>query len=345
MQPELSDRAKQVLKLLVNDYIEQGQPVGSRALSQLPELPYSSATIRSVMSDLEGAGLLMSPHTSAGRIPTAQGYRFYVDSLMTVQPLNQVLSNNWQQQFGGDLSNPHVLMKSVSGLLSNMTQMAGLVTSPKRNQSVFRHIEFLPLSSQRVLVILVLNKGEVQNRLITLKREFIPSELEQAGNYLTYHFSGRSLREVRHLILKKMKEDKMALDQAMAAVLEMAVDVTDEQSSFDFALDGHANLLGLADSDVNELQRLFGAFSEKRSVLDLLDQCLGADGVQIYIGEESGFDVSNCSIITAPYQQDDESIGMIGVIGPTRMDYNRVVGIVDMTSRLMTMASHLKNSS
>ena len=333
----LSDRAKQVLKLLIDLYIEQGTPVGSKALSQLPDMQCSSATVRNVMSELEDIGLIAAPHTSAGRVPTAKGYRFFVDSLLTVQPMDDAMLMQVQPQL--QIDNNIGMMKSASNLLSSMTHMASIVTLPKRNQVIFQQIEFIALSEQRILVVLVLNGGEVQNRLIHAKHQFSRAELERAGNYLTRYYQGSPLKDMRARLHRDMREDKSDLDEAMSNILEATHDTLGQmKGEFDYTVEGHANLLSIADDDVLGLQRLFQAFSEKRSILGLLDQCLDADGVQIYIGEESGFAVGHCSIITAPYQQED-AIGMIGVIGPTRMNYNHVISVVDMTAKLMSLAN------
>ncbi len=333
----LSDRAKQVLKLLIDLYVEQGTPIGSKALAQLPAIQCSSATIRHVMAELEEVSLITSPHTSAGRIPTAKGYRFFVDSLLTIQPMDKTMLTRFQEL---QVHNNVGMMKSVSNMLSSITQMASIVTLPKRNQVVFQQIEFLALSDQRILVVLVLNAGEVQNRLIHAKHQLSKAELERAGNYLTQHYQGMPLNQMRACLHHDMRQAKSALDMAMSNILEATHSTLDQvKGEFDYTVEGHANLLSIADKDVLSLQRLFQTFSEKRSILGLLDQCLDADGVQIYIGDESGFAVEHCSIITAPYRQGEDAIGMVGVIGPTRMDYNQAISVVDMTAKLMSLAN------
>jgi len=344
---ELSTRSKQVLKALIDLYIQEGQPVASKRLSHLLELKLSPATIRNIMADLEAAGLIHSPHTSAGRIPTAQGYRFFIDCLLTVKPFDQKLIQTFQSSVSTPNS-PQEIMTSVSNLLSGMTKMAGIVTLPKRNKVILRQVEFLPLSNRQILVILVLANNEIQNRIISTSREYSRSELEQAGNYLTLQFGGMDLMEARQALLKALQADKQKFDHSM----ELAVKIAENgfilpENKTNYVMAGHGNLLGLVDDKgVESLQSLLNAFNEKREMLQLFDQCLQADGVQIYIGEESGFKTFDaCSLITAPYQMDDESVGIIGVIGPTRMSYETVIPLVDMTAKLLSMAFGSKAKS
>lgn len=337
---ELSDRAKQTLKSLIDLYIREGTPVGSKTLANLPDIKGSPATIRHTMAELEAVGLIHSPHTSAGRIPTAKGYRFFVDSLLTVQPLRQQTIQKFQAQLAFEASSQQ-LLKSASQMLSGVTQMAGVVTAPKRDRVTLQQVEFIPLASHKVLVVLVLSGNDVQNRIIMTNRPFSRSELEQAGNYLTQHFAGKPLTDIREQIVTAMASDKRQIDETMSLILSMAQQTFDVDSDAapDYVLEGHSNLLGLMnDSDVNSLQKIFSAFSQKQSILELLDQCLKADGVQIYIGEESGFSAPNCSLVTAPYQADGDAVGMIGVIGPTRMAYDKVIPIVDVTAKILSMA-------
>ena len=336
----LSDRAKQVLKVLIDLYIVDGQPVGSKTIAQLPDLVCSPATIRNVMSDLEALGLLVSTHTSAGRIPTAEGFRLFIDSLLTVKPLDEQAVLSFQQQVAQQ-HDPRRLIQSTSTLLSQMTQLAGVVTTPKRNQVIFSQIEFLKLSPQRVLVVLVLNNAEVENRIIITPREFSSSELTQSANYLTQQFGGLALTDVRQALVAILQQEKNQIDTQMQAVMSVAEQTLEEiDSTPDYAVSGQNNLVqSIDDTQVDSLKRLFDAFTEKQDILQLLDQCIKADGVQIFIGEESGvFGMQNYSLVTAPYQADDTAIGIIGVIGPTRMAYDRVVPLVDMTSKILSMA-------
>jgi heat-inducible transcriptional repressor len=341
---KLSDRSKQVLKALIDLYIQEGQPIASKRLSQLPDLRLSPATIRNVMADLETLGLIHSPHTSAGRIPTAQGYRLFVDCLLTVKPIDQSMINAFQASLSQP-SQPQEVMTSVSTLLSGMTKMAGIVSLPKRNKVTLRQVEFLALSERQILIILVLANNEIQNRIIQTSRNYSRPELEQMGNYLTEQLAGMDLMEARAALLKSLQCDKQRFDHSMELAVKIAENafvVSENKTNYFMA--GHANLLNLVDDKgVESLQSLFNAFNEKREMLQILDQCIAADGVQIFIGEESGFKTFDaCSLITAPYQMNQESVGIIGVIGPTRMSYDTVIPIVDMTAKLLSLAFEQK---
>ncbi|MDO8954009.1 MAG: heat-inducible transcriptional repressor HrcA [Gammaproteobacteria bacterium] len=325
---ELSPRAKQVLKALIDLYIQEGQPVGSKRLALMPTLALSPATIRNVMADLELAGFIHSPHTSAGRVPTPQGYRLFVDCLLTVQPIDNTLI----QQFHSNLSATPKLkdvMASVSNLLSGMTKMAGVVTLPKRNKIMLQQVEFLPLSGRQILVILVLKDNEIQNRIIAADRDYSRSELEQMGNYLTQQYGGMDLMQARLALLKSLQEDKQRLDLSMELVVNVAENA--------FVLPENKTNYVMAGQD--HLQGLLNAFNEKRDMLQLFDHCIQANDIQIYIGEESGFKTLDaCSLITAPYHIQEESVGIIGVIGPTRMAYESIIPLVDMTAKLLSMS-------
>ncbi len=339
----LSDRGQRLLKVLVERYIRDGQPVGSRTLSRDLHQELSAASIRNVMADLEEMGLVASPHTSAGRVPTVRGYRLFVDSLLTIKPLHEGELNSLKSQLlpGGDRQ---LVLKTASSLLSEITAMAGLVTLPRREQVALRHIEFLPLSNNRVLVILVINEQEVQNRIIHPSRQYSESELQQASNYLNREFAGKSMDEVRRVLLREMQEAREEMNQLMAAAIEMASQVFTEEvpdsAEEDYVLAGQTNLMGYAEmADVGKLRRLFDAFTRKQDILHLLDHSLGAEGIQIFIGEESGYSVlDECSVVTSPYTCEGQVVGVLGVIGPTRMAYDRVIPIVDVTARLLSAA-------
>lgn len=337
---QLSERAKQVLKSLIDIYLTDGQPVGSKTLSNMPDMQCSPATVRNVMAELESLGLILSPHTSAGRIPTPRGLRLFVDSMLTVKPISANVLQDLQMHLGQE-HDPTRLIQSVSSMISSMTRLAGVVTTPKRNKVVLKQIEFLKLNPQKVLVILVLNTTEVQNRIIMTTREFTESELTQAGNFLTEKFGGTPLEQVRTKLLSIVQQQKHQLDEMMQAVMSMAEQSFDSlEQEADYVLAGQNHLLGsIDDRGVDSLKNLFDAFTEKREILQLFDQCMSADGVQIFIGEESGFSaLRDYSLVTAPYEVDDESIGLIGVIGPTRMNYNQVIPLVDITSKILSMA-------
>lgn len=336
----INERAQHLLKVVVERYIRDGQPVGSRTLAEEAGLSLSSATIRNVLADLEDYGFLRSPHTSAGRIPTDKGYRFFVDSLLTVKPLEHTAIQQVQQQLIPE-NNVQDLVASASSTLSELTRLAGLVMLPKREAQLFRHVEFLPLSDKRVLVILVLNEQEVQNRVISTNRLYSESELQQAANYLNAHYVGYDINVVRHELLTLLRAESEQVNQSMQTTIEVAEKAfvaTDTKN--DYVVAGQNHLLELAnETSLSQLQQLFAAFNQKRDILYLLDQCLHAPGVQIFIGEESGSAMlDECSVITAPYSVDDHVAGVLGVIGPTRMPYERVISIVDVTAKLLSAA-------
>ena len=340
--PSPNDRAQHLLRVLIQRYIAEGQPVGSRTLSKDSGLDLSPATIRNVMSDLEEMGLVSAPHTSAGRIPTPKGYRLFVDTLVRYrQPLDEdIVALREQIQRKADDAN--ALVKSVSNLLSEFTSLAGVVTVPRGSHAALRQIEFLPLSEKRILAILVINDREVQNRILYTDRDYSESELQQAANFINEHYAGIEMLDVRERIVADLESTRHSMNQAMHDIIAVAHSAMAGASepSKSFVLAGETNLMDFAElSDVDTLKRLFEAFSRKRLILDLVDRSLNADGVQIFIGEESGFSIlDDCSVVTAPYQLDDDTIGVLGVIGPTRMAYDRVVPIVDVTARLLRSA-------
>ena len=335
----ISDRAQNLLKVLVERYIQDGQPVGSRTLSRDSGMELSPATIRNVMADLEELGLIRSPHTSAGRIPTARGYRLFIDSLLTVKQLDNIELLSLQQQIG-TVGEPDSVLSSASSLLSELTSMAGVVTLPRHEQESLRQLEFLPLSGNRVLVILVLNEREVQNRIIDTTRNYSAAELQQMANYLNQTYAGRDIREVRESLLRDMEQTKLDMNRLMTSAIEMAQRAFQRGEDEDFVLAGETNLMAYSDmADMEKLRQLFDAFNRKSDILHLLDQSIHARGVQIFVGEESGFEVlQECSVVTAPYEAEGGVAGVLGVIGPTRMAYDRVIPIVDVTARLLGAA-------
>jgi heat-inducible transcriptional repressor len=337
---ELNERAQQLLKTLIECYIQDGQPVGSRTLARHSELDLSPATIRNVMADLEELGLVSAPHTSAGRMPTAQGYRVFVNSLLKFKSLDNGEVIQLQRQLDPQGTLPDLLGRA-SNLLSGLTKLAGLVTVPRWEQAILRHVEFIGLSEDRVLAIFVINDSEVQNHVIRTERRFTPAELEQAANYLNAHFAGKELQAVRSGLVAAMQDVKETVNALMQAAMEAAERVIDsEQKRPDYVLAGQTNLMGFAEfSNLERLRQLFDAFAEKRDILHILDQCLRSDGVQIFIGDESGYELfGDCSVITAPYRAEGKVVGVLGVIGPTRMAYERVIPIVDITARLLGAA-------
>lgn len=337
---KFSNRSADILKTLVERYIQDGQPVGSKAIVR--ELPFavSSATVRNIMADLEEQGLIKSPHTSAGRVPTALGYRMFVDGLITYSPMGQEDVTRVKQVLDPDKT-PKELVESASRMLSELTSMAGIVLAPKQERTVLRQVEFLPLQGNRALVILVLNDKEVQNRIIQTARPFTESELQQASHYINRRYAGVDLQMARERILSDMREDKFNMDSLMSAALEVAADALNTPPQAEqCVVSGETNLLPIADEQgVDRLRELFDAFQQKKDLLSLMDSCLRADGVQIFIGQESGFQVlDDCSVVSAPYGSAGGVVGVLAVIGPTRMPYQRVVPMVDLTAKILTAA-------
>lgn len=338
--PALDERAQFLFKTLVERYIREGQPVGSRTLSRDSALNLSPATVRNVMADLEESGLLRAPHTSAGRVPTDQGYRFFVDTLLRVEPLEGAQVAMLREQLHPD-QNRGALMESASGLLSDITHLAGVVMMPRHEQLTLRQVEFLSLSEDQVLVILVVNEREVQNRIIRTGRRYSMSELHQAATYLNELCAGKDLLTVREEILAELRAARESMNVMMQTAVEMAEKaLVTELEDDDMVVAGQTNLMDAGElGDMEKLRRLFEAFSEKRDLLHLLDQSLNTGGVQIFIGQESGYNaLDECSVVTAPYGDEEQVLGVLGVVGPTRMAYERVIPIVDITARLLSAA-------
>ena len=342
-----NERAQHLLRVLIQRYIRDGQPVGSRTLSKDSGLDLSPATIRNVMSDLEDMGLVSAPHTSAGRVPTPRGYRLFVDTLVRYREPRGGDMEKLKSQLTGAGDDPSSLINSVSRMLSDVTSLAGVVSVPKGQHATLRQIEFLPLSDMRILAILVINDREVQNRILHVDREYSSSELTQAANFINEHYAGVDLADVRDKLVADLEKLRESMNQAMVDIIAVAQSAMDGSADdSDFVLAGETNLMDFAElSDIETLRRLFEAFSKKRLILDLLNRSIHADGVQVFIGEESGYEIlDDCSIVTAPYHLDDDTIGVLGVIGPTRMAYDRVVPIVDLTARLLRSAINQKNA-
>ena len=335
--PVLNERAQMLLKALVERYIADGQPVGSRALSRVSGLDLSPASIRNVMADLEELGFIASPHTSAGRIPTSRGYRFFVDTLLKIKPLDRIEIHQLEGQLHTE--NRQRLVSSASHLLSDLTRFAGIVMTPRRT-AMFRHIEFLTLSEKRVLLIIVSPEGDVQNRIFSTDRSYTQPELIEAANILNQHYAGCSFEEIRRRIHDELKELRENMSQLMTAALEVGSRALQEASD-EVVISGEHNLLQVHDlsGDMARLRRLFELFEQKTGLLQLLDTSSRAHGVQIFIGGESGLvPLDECSIVTAPYEVDGNVVGILGVIGPTRMAYARVIPIVDITAKLLSSA-------
>lgn len=337
-----NERAQYLLRVLIQRYIREGVPVGSRTLSRDSGLDLSPATIRNVMSDLEDFGLVSAPHTSAGRVPTPKGYRVFVDSLIRYKTPKGRAIRELQDELDGSDDDSDKIAHKVSDILSRVTSLAGVVSVPKGKQAILRQIEFLALSDNRVLAILVINDREVQNRILNTDRTHTESELVRAANFINEHYAGLDLHDIRARLVDDLADIRDTMNQAMIDIVSVAQAAMEQSASDkpDFVLAGERNLMDFDElSDIETLRRLFDAFSQKRVMIDLLDRSIHASGVQIFIGEESGYRIlDDCSVVTAPYRIDDNKIGVLGVIGPTRMAYDRVVPIVDVTARLLSSA-------
>jgi heat-inducible transcriptional repressor len=327
----LDERAKYLLKTLVERYIAEGQPVGSRTLSKTDGVELSPATIRNVMADLEELGLIASPHTSAGRIPTAKGYRLFVDTMLTVQP-------GQFEPFQIQPDQPKRVIASAAHLLSNLSQFVGVVVAPRR-ASVFRHIEFLLLSPRRVLLIIVAPDGDVQNRIIHLEQDVTSEQLIEASNYLNEHFAGQTLDAVRQALKGEMDTLRGEIVTLMQAAVQAETASPEDEEVV--VISGERNLLSVSDfaSDVTHLRRAFNLFEQKAQLLSLLDVSSKAEGVRIFIGGESQVvPIEELSVVSAPYEVDGQVVGTLAVVGPTRMHYDRMIQIVDITSKLVSNA-------
>ena len=337
----LNDRAAILLKQLVASYIDDGLPVGSKQLAHDAGLDISSATIRNVMSGLEKNGLVVAPHTSAGRIPTEQGLRMFVDSLLEVQPIEEKLIDQLQQSLDPDKGITE-LVNQASQLVSEMTQMAGIVSIPQQTSAKLRHIEFLPLPDKRVLAIMVTNEKDVQNKVLHLHREYSTDELQHAANFLNQQFIGQDIQQIRQNLLRDLDRSRQDVDNVMKTVVEVADKALsdDAVSQPEFIVQGETNLVRYNENtDREQLQHLFEIFDRKREMLGLFDRCVHAEGVKIFIGHEAGFEgFGDCSVITAPYSIDGKPIGVLGVIGPARMNYDQVIPVVDVTARILSDA-------
>lgn len=333
----LSERAQYLLKVLIEKHILDGQPVGSKTLANDTVLALSPATIRNVLADLEEKGYITAPHTSAGRIPTARGYRFFVDSLLTIRPITPDTVMQCQQQLSSE-QNIQELINTTSALLSGLTHMVGLVTLPRQEHLLISHIEFLPLSMRRILVILVFNDKEIQNRIIQVEQEYTREELLQAANFLNETFLGQDFTTVRQNILNAMRSDKERMNQLMQRAINLADKALKEEAEDDYVVAGQTNLIDVnAETDLNSLRRLFDTFTQKQTMLDLFERCFKAQGVQIFIGAESKHhELQDYSVITSTYSVEDQPVGVLGIIGPTRMPYDRIIPIVDITAKILT---------
>jgi heat-inducible transcriptional repressor len=341
----LNERSQYLFKVLVERYIADGQPVGSRTLARDAKLALSPATIRNVMADLEDMGLIKSPHTSAGRIPTVTGYRLFVDQMITFRNVSSTEIRHMETTLDSD-DGIKALLNKTSRMLSEITNLAGLVMIPVSDSRALRQVEFLSLNDNRVLAILVTNDQEVENRIIKTNRTYTQSELTEAANYLTSAFAGRDIDAVKQRLIQEMAATRLEMDELMALVIDISQKVfIDRDVATDYVLAGQTNLMDINElSDIEKLRGLFEAFTQKSDILHLLEQAISASGVQIFIGEESGYEVlDQCSIVTSTYADEHRTLGVLGVIGPTRMAYERVIPIVDLTAKLLSSALNFRN--
>lgn len=336
---ELDERAQLLLRQLINSYTRDAQPVGSKNLAQMSGLDISPATIRNIMAKLEDMGLVDSPHTSAGRIPTVAGYRFFIDSLLEVGDLAESAHQAISDIFSKDKTSS-ALIHSATDILSRVTHLAGIVSLTHKAPAEVRHIEFMKLSERRVLVILVINQDDVHNKVIQVDRDYSEIELQQAARTLAGYLVGRSFESARGILLEELAELRTDVNAIMETVLEAMDEVCSLNASENLITSGETNLLEYAElSDINKLRSIFNVFNEKTDLLKLLDGCTSAKGVEIFIGSESGYSVlRDCSVVGAPYHVKGDIVGVLGVIGPTRIAYEQVIPVVDITAKLLTSA-------
>ncbi|WP_266181735.1 heat-inducible transcriptional repressor HrcA [Dyella humicola] len=339
---ELDARARRLLRTLIAQYLADGEPVGSRTLSRSSGLDVSPATIRNIMADLEEAGLVASPHTSAGRVPTPRGLRLFVDSLIELHPLPQDEMARLRRELPPGPTTTRDLLGNVSSLLSAMTHFAGVVTVPRQVDFPLRHIDFVPLPDSRVLVILVFSDNQVQNRIVQLAKPLDGRELEQAANYLNSQYAGLRLDDIRAHLLRELRETSGELNQLLSSAVELAAAsfAPQTEESDDVLVSGQTNLMGYSElANLERLRELFEAFQKKNELLQLMEVCSKAPGVRLFIGEESGFAaLDGCSVVTASYGAQGRVLGAVGVIGPTRMAYERVIPVVQATASLLSDA-------
>lgn len=336
----LNERAQYLLKTLINCYVEEGVPVGSKTLAESAGLNISTATIRNVMANLDSMGLVTAPHTSAGRVPTNKGFRVYVDSMLELSPIEDAIKERIKQQLHGDQDKDR-LINIANNLLTDITQMAGVITLPKAGQLNLRRIEFLPLPDKKILAILVVNERDVQNRIVHVEREYTQNELLKISNYLNQHFMGTDIFQIRSKLMQELQTARNQVDEMMAAAVALADQAMQPAEDDEpYRVQGQANLFRFDETNnANQLQQLFQVFQSKRDMLGLLDRCIQSDDMQVFIGSEAGIEgLDEFSIISAPYGSKDNTLGVLGVIGPTRMEYSKVIATVDITARLLSLA-------
>jgi len=344
----MKERDLILMKSLIESYVKQGTPIGSKALLRSSHLSVSPATVRNIMADLERQGLLLSPHTSAGRIPTTQGLRIFVDQLIKVRTLRSDVVAHVKKNLNPEQETKS-LLGNASNLLSDMTKMASLVQIPCAPVNRLQHIDFVPLSDKRLLVVMVLENDEIQNRVIVVDRDYKRDELGQMAIFLNQQLTGKDINSARNELFGELLKDKQELDELLQRAIDFAekgLEQSENNADGEFHLSGQTNLVSMAShGQLDNIEQVFGAFKQKQQIMNLLDQSLAAKGVKIFIGEESGSQgLSGCSIVSAPYKQHGKSIGALAVVGPTRMQYDKVISIVDVTAKMLSSALDYKVS-
>lgn len=339
----LNTRQELLLKALVESFISDGQPVGSSKLSKTSDLGVSSATIRNVFVDLEDLGYIYSPHKSAGRVPTELAYRMFVDKMIKVQPVNNDLIKKLKPNLSQNIERKNIV-KNTNDILSNITGLTGLISLPTQKNMQLKQIDFLNLSDNKILAILINKSNDVENKIINLEKNYSASELQEAANYLNKIISGQSVHRIRKILLNELDDMRKDMNSIMSSAItfgkKLFLDSDDTNKDDDLLVSGQTRLMNCKElSDIEKLKTLFEAFNEKNNILHLLDKSIASDGVKIFIGAESGYNVlDDCSVVSAPYKFDNDVVGVLGVIGPKRMAYDRVIPIVDITAKLLTDA-------
>ena len=339
----LNTRQELLLKALVESFISDGQPVGSSKLSKTSDLGVSSATIRNVFVDLEDLGYIYSPHKSAGRVPTELAYRMFVDKMIKVQPVNNDLIKKLKPNLSQNIERKNIV-KNTNDILSNITGLTGLISLPTQKNMQLKQIDFLNLSDNKILAILINKNNDVENKIINLEKNYSASELQEAANYLNKIISGQSVHRIRKILLNELDDMRKDMNSIMSSAItfgkKLFLDNDDTNKDDDLLVSGQTRLMNCKElSDIEKLKTLFEAFNEKNNILHLLDKSIASDGVKIFIGAESGYNVlDDCSVVSAPYKFDNDVVGVLGVIGPKRMAYDRVIPIVDITAKLLTDA-------
>jgi heat-inducible transcriptional repressor len=337
MSETLTDRDREVLEAIITDYIQTAEPVGSRTVSKKSEIRLSPATIRNVMADLEEMGFLIQPHTSAGRVPTDKAFRFYVDSILEVRQLKLADRGRIEMGFQDEGMDTNEIMKRASSLLSLLSRQTGVILAPRFGSNIFKHIEFIKLREKTILVIIVCKSGEVQNKLIESDEHMSQDELDKYSRYLTEFMGGLNLVEAKRKILEEIKKEKVLFDKLMYRALQLSQKALEDEGGGNLYIDGKTNILQSPEfTDLEKMRNLLQAFEEKTKIAKLLDKALLAEGMQIFIGAENEFnEMKDCSVIAAPYSRENFTLGTLGIIGPTRMDYPSIIPIVDYTARIV----------